>query len=210
MTLSSEVNHRLVPETADGLSRLETYIVRERLRGYDPYDTLMSPLFRLPILRSSKLVRFGAQQIIRRLGVHLRPLLRVPKGYNPVTLGFVLEASAYLARAQPELDAHYRARADECLRELRRLRADGFSGAAWGYDFDWEARFGRVPANFPTIVATGIVSNSLFVAYRLLGLEQALELCASAARFVLRDLPRMQEPDGTFCWGNFPSDRRRV
>jgi hypothetical protein len=200
----------IAPATLEGLSKLEAYVLRERLRGYDPYDTLMSPLFRLPLLRSSKIARFGAQQVVRRLDVNLRPLLRIPKGYNPVTLGFVLEASSYLAHAQPDEATLYRTRASECLQELARLRAPGYSGDCWGYDFDWEARFGRVPANSPTIVATGIISNSLFVAYRLLGLEDAFAMCASAAQFVMNDLLRSEEPDGTFCWGYFPSDRRRV
>jgi hypothetical protein len=211
MTATPEIERTAMPPvTLRGLSKLEDYVVRERFRGYDPYDTLMSPLFRLPVLRSSKILRFGAQQVVRRLGVNLRPLLRVSKGYNPVTLGFVLEASAYLAHVDPDRAAVYRARASQCLEELSRLRSPGYSGDCWGYDFDWEARFGRVPANSPTVVATGIISNSLFIAYRLLDLDHAFTLCARAAQFVLNDLVRAEEPDGTFCWGYFPSDRRRV
>jgi hypothetical protein len=97
-----------------------------------------------------------------------------------------------------------------CIRELERLSSPGYSGSCWGYDFDWEARFGRLPAYLPTIVATGIVSNALFVAYRLLGVRAALGLCQSAARFVLNDLPRTDYPDGSFCWGYFPGDRQQV
>ena len=32
---------------ASSLNRLEAHLVQERLRGYDPYDALCSPLFRL-------------------------------------------------------------------------------------------------------------------------------------------------------------------
>ena len=94
----------------------------------------------------------------------------------------------------------HRARAIECVAELARLRSHGYSGDCWGYPFDWEARYGRLPATTPTIVATGIVTNALFVAYRLLQLDDAFEMCKSAGRFVLDDLPRTVE-DGTFCWG---------
>ena len=101
------------------------------------------------------------------------------------------------------------ARAVECLAELKRLRTVGYSGDCWGYPFDWEARYGRL-AGTPTIVATGIVTNSLFIAHRVLELEEALEMCVSAARFVLVDLSRSEEEDDTFCWGYYPGDTQRV
>jgi len=137
-------------------------------------------------------------------------LLRIPKGYNPVTLAFVLEASAYRARVEPQRADAFRARAAACVTELARLRTGGYSGDCWGYPFDWEAQYGRLPAGTPTIVATGIVANSLFIAYRLLQLDDAFEMCKSAARFVLDDLPRTETEDGTFCWGYFPRDTQRV
>jgi hypothetical protein len=192
------------------LDRLEAYLVRERLRGYDPYDALMSPLFRVPVLRSSRVIRLAAEQALKRSPVNLRPLLRIPKGYNPVTLALVLEASAYRALAEPARAHHHRARAADCVAELERLQTRGFSGACWGYDFDWESRYGRLPAGTPTIVATGLVTNALFIGHQLLGLAEAFSLCESAARFVLEDLPRTVEADGSFCWAYYPSDNQRV
>jgi hypothetical protein len=191
------------------VTRLEAYLEREEYRGWDPYDALTSPLFRLPVLRSSKWPRLGATQILKRAPVNLRPLLRIPKGYNPVTLAFVLEASAYRATADPDGRGRHLERAQVCIAELARLRTPGFSGDCWGYPFDWEARYGRLPAGTPTIVATGIVTNALWVAYRLLGLERGLEMCTSAASFVLNDLPRRFEGD-SFCWGYYPHDGQRV
>ena len=46
----SEVTSRL----GQRVDRLEAYLEAERFRGYDPYDALSSPVFRLPVLRSSK------------------------------------------------------------------------------------------------------------------------------------------------------------
>lgn len=192
------------------LGRLESYILGERLRGYDPYDALASPLFRLPLLRSSRWIRIAAEQALKRSPYNIRPLLRIPKGYNPVTVAFVLEASAYRALAESERADIHRARATECVAELSRLQTAGYSGACWGYDFDWESRYGRLPAGTPTIVATGLVTNSLFVAYRLLGLEDAFGLCESAASFVLEDLPRLPGDDDTFCWAYYPRDTQYV
>lgn len=192
------------------LDRLEAYLVRERFRGYDPYDALTSPLFRLPLLRSSKWFRIAGEQALKRSPLNLRPLLRIPKGYNPVTLALVLEASTYRARAEPEREVIHRQRVDDCIAELHSLQTPGFSGACWGYDFPWEARYGHLPAATPTIVATGLVTNALFLAYRLLNVEEAFGLCESASRFVLDDLPRIPGEEGTFCWGYFPGDNQRV
>jgi hypothetical protein len=211
MTMSRESSPRGVDAlTLEAISLVESYLVREGFRGYDPFDTLMSPLFRLPMLRSSRAIRFAAQQIGRRLPLNLRPLLRVPKGYNPVTLGLVIEAYSYLAHVEPERASVLRARVRDCIEELERLRSPGYSGACWGYDFYWEARFARLPPYHPTIVATGIISNALFAASRLLGVSEAFELCESAARFVLNDVSRTEYADGTFCWGYFPGDRQQV
>jgi hypothetical protein len=199
---------RGVVETS--LNHLEAHLVQEHFRGYDPYDALTSPLFRLPVFRSSRVIRLAAEQVLKRSRVNLRPLLRIPKGYNPVTLALVLEASAYRALAEPPRAEAHRARAAECVAELDRLQTKGFTGSCWGYDFDWESRYGRLPAGTPTVVATGIVTNALFIGYRLLALRDAFPLCESAARFVLEDLPRMVEGDGSFCWAYHPSDNQRV
>jgi hypothetical protein len=195
---------------AESLRKLEAHLLREQFRGYDPYDALTSPLFRLPVLRSSKWIRIAAEQALKRSPYNFRRLLRIPKGYNPVTLALVLEASVYRTLGEPERADVHRARALDCIEDIRRLQTPGFSGACWGYDFPWEARYGHLPAKTPTIVATGLVTNALFVAYRRLGAEEAFTLCQSAARFVLDDLPRTPGPDGTFCWAYFPSDEQRV
>ena len=194
---------------ATSLKELEAYLLRERYQGYDPYDALTSPVFRLPGLRSSKWIRVTAEQALKRSPYNVRRLLGIKKGYNPVTLAFVLEACAYLAHVDPEQSDTYRARALELLEELARLRSRG-TGACWGYDFPWESRYGSLAPWTPTIVATGLVSNALFVSYRLLGLEDAFALCESAAHFVLEDVPRLPAEDGTFCWAYFRGDHQRV
>lgn len=194
---------------AGSLRKVEAHVLQERYRGYDPYDALTSPIFRLPVLRSSKWIRLAATQALKRSSYNLRPLLGIRKGYNPVTLGFVLQACAYLAQARPAESDVYRRRALDLVSELDRVRSPA-GHACWGYDFDWEARYGRLPAGAPTIVATGLVSNALFVAYRLLGIDDALGLCESAARFVLEDVPRLPGAGDTFCWAYFPGDDQRV
>ena len=179
-------------------------------RGYDPYDALESPLFRLPILRSSKLIRFAAQQTLKRIPLNIRPALGIPKGYNPVTLALALQGLSYLIAAQPLRHEPYREECNFLVQELKRLRSPGYSGDCWGYDFAWQTRFDLLPAYTPTIVATGFVTNALFTAYDLLGLEEALPLCTSACDFLLKDLNRNVGADGEFCWSYSPHDRQWV
>ena len=120
----SEITRRLEPS----VDRLEAHLEAERFRGYDPYDALSSPVFRLPVLRSSKWLRIAAEQALKRSPLNLRPFLRIRKGYNPVTLAFVLEGSVYRACVDPQRGDAHRARAMECVAELSRLRTGGYSG----------------------------------------------------------------------------------
>lgn len=83
-------------------SRLRKYIESHHYKGYDPYDALKSPLFRLPLLNKNKLIRFGAQQLVKRSPFNLRSLLFVPKGLNPVTLGLCIQAYAQLININPQ------------------------------------------------------------------------------------------------------------
>ncbi len=197
------------------IEKTQAYILREGYKGYDPYDALTSPLFKLPFLNTNKLVRLGAQQVLKRLPLNLRPMLFVPKGYNPVTLGLCVQAYVYLAKSLPEQKAFYEKEINRLIVELIRLqsskmRSEKYSGACWGYDFDWEARYAKIPAYVPTIVATGFITNALFEAYSQLGNQRAFELCESATKFVVNDLNRTEKSDGRFCWSYSPRDKQIV
>jgi hypothetical protein len=192
------------------LRAADAYVERHDFRGYDPYDALGSPLFRLPGLRSNRMFRFGVQQLVKRSPINVRPLLGIRKGRNPVTFGLMLQGYAYLAVADSTRSDHYRSRMELCLREIMALRSAGWSGDCWGYDFDWQARYARIPAFVPTVVATGFVTNGLFTAYELLQLDDMLGPCERASRFVLDDLNRTVAEDGSFCWSYSPHDSLAV
>jgi len=199
-------------QAREALGDTDAYVRRRDFRGYDPYDALMSPLFRLPLLRSSHYLRLAAQQLLKRLPVNPRPLLGIRKHASAVTYARMLEGYAHLAALSPEQRDYYDEPIKVCLKRLGELRSPGYSGDCWGYEFDWEPRYAAmpIPAGLPNIVATGIVTNALFEAHRLAEIPSALASCASATEFVLRDLHRTTAPDGSFCWGYFPGDRQLV
>ena len=215
-----------------GLCKLLKYIESQNYRGYDPYDALKSPLFRLPVLRSNKTLRFGFQQLIKRLPFNIRSLLAIPKGYNPVTLGLCIQGYSYLINSSgfsvqssdcqvpgagslppsafrlPPIQDYLKS-IDLLIEELKKLVPSGYHGACWGYDFPWEAKYSSIPAYQPTVVATGIISNALFECYKITGNEKAKELCISSMDFVLSDLSRTYEGD-SYCFSYSPFDKQQV
>jgi hypothetical protein len=193
----------------DAFSKLECYIVAERYRGYDPYDGLSSPVFKLPLFRSNRVVRLGAQQILKRFPVNIRPCIGIVKGYNPVSLGLCLQAYSCLLPIVPEKKDLYLKEIQFCIDEIEKLQSVGYSGACWGYDFDWEGRYARIPARTPTIVATGIVTDALFRNYKVTGNQKCLDLCKSAVNFLAHDLLKTYR-DATFCYSYSPLDRQIV
>jgi hypothetical protein len=193
----------------NSILKLESYIVSEDYKGYDPYDSLMSPLFKLPVLNSNKLLRFGFQQVYRRIPFNTRKLFGIRKGLNPVTLGLCIQAYTYLSFVIPEKKDFYLSEIDKLIEKLTELKSEGFSGICWGYDFDWEARYAKIPASYPTVVATGMITNSLFTNYRLLNNKKSLDLCIDAANFVIKDLYKSYDGE-KFCYSYSPGDKQKV
>lgn len=190
--------------------RLLNYIEQENYSGFDPYDGLKSPFFKLPFLKTNKLIRLYAQQAVKRSRLNLRPFLFIKKGYNPVTLGLCVQAYSYLLKVFPEREIEFKKKIDLLIGQLQKLQSKKFSGASWGYDFDWEARYAKIPGYEPTVVATGIITNALFECYCITGNETALSLCKSAVQFVLKDLKRTIDADGDFCFSYSPFDTQVV
>jgi hypothetical protein len=194
----------------EALNAIERHLEAEDLHGWDPYDALCSPLFRLPVLRSNRLVRFGAQQVVKRSGWNLRPALRITKQLNPVSLGLYLQGQSLRAAALPGTAPDRRAQAQAVVGRLEQLVTPGYSGSCWGYPFDWESRSGSIPARAPTVVATGMIANGLWTAYDQFGIRKAADLVLGAAEFVLRDLKRTHASDGSFCWSYDPFHHQTV
>lgn len=195
---------------AERSDRTRAFMRARDLRGWDPYDALLSPLFELPVLRSQRLPRFAAQQAVLRSPINLRPLLRVPEQRNPVTLGLYVQGIADLASAG-RLDREAAAEeASGWVEALAELSTPGHRGACWGYPFPWEGRRHRMPASLPTVVATGIVVNGLHRTWKTLGNERARQLVVDSASFVLDELPRAAGDDTAWCWAYSTVDRQTV
>lgn len=193
----------------DALIRLRDYIERENYSGFDPYDALNSPLFTYPFFKSNKLIRFGIQQFVKRSPVNLRPLLKVRKGVNPVTLGLCIQGYTAIGIAGLQTLSEVEVRCESLILQLEKMIPAKYHGACWGYDFDWEARKASIPAYQPTIVATGIITNALYKYYKFSGSQKAFALCKSACEFLLNDLNQSKIHDG-ICFSYSPNDHSKV
>lgn len=180
---------------------LKHYCEAEGFKGWDPYDGLNSRVFKaLPLLKRSAICRLVVIQGFKRCPVNLRRLALVPKEYNAKGIGLFLQGYCNLVRAvdkfpglQPkvgskqELLTHARELADLLIS----LQSKGYSGACWGYNFDWQARrLFLFPKFTPTVVATCFCATALMEAYEVTGEREYLDVALSAADFVLKDLHR--------------------
>jgi len=191
----------------EALDRTEEYILARDYRGYDPYDGLMSPMWSWPGLRSWHQLRWAWQQLVKRMPVAARPVLGIKPGRNPVTLALCLQAFGH--RDVASRSQGRRERQQALVHELQSLVSPGWSGPCWGYDFNWEGRFTTTPKGFPTVVATGFVTNACWETQQRRELSGSADLVRESAQFVVNDLKRTVTEQGA-CWSYSPQDTQAV
>lgn len=206
MTGDSDVNNLI----KDSVIRLRNYIEANDYCGYDPYDALKSSLMSSGGMNSSSFTGFLLQQFVKRFPLNIRPLLRIPKGHNPVTLGLCIHAYTNLALAGMIDAEEAKGLIKALIIRLEAMMQEGYHGSCWGYDFPWQSRHFSVPAYQPSVVATGIIINGIYEYFKWSGDKHAAEHCKSAAAFVMNDLNRIDETDKKFCFSYTPFDRYPV
>lgn len=183
------------------LRSLKSYCESEQFKGWDPYDGLNSKVFQaLPFFKNSALCRLVVIQGFKRSPINFRRLAMVPKEHNAKGIGLFLQGYCNLYKAvikNPELAESLGsakkllARVGELADLLISMQSKGYSGACWGYNFDWQARrLFLFPKHTPTVVATCFCATALMDAYEITGNKDYLDVALSSAEFVLKDLHR--------------------
>jgi len=131
---------------------LETQPIENRYKGIDPFDGLNSRVFQKTFLSRTKIGRLFWVQLFKRSPVNLRPLMKVHPGYNAQALGIFVSSYCNLYKINKNED--YLIIIRFLLDKLVSLKIDGYSGACWGYNFDWQARAFYQPKSTPMIVPT--------------------------------------------------------
>jgi hypothetical protein len=178
--------------------------------GHDPFDALNSRLFQSTPLRRSRLARLAWTQAFKRSPVSPRALALVPEGKN--SKGTALFALASLSRLRATRDEGRAGEARALLEDLLRARVETRSGAAWGYNFDWQGRAFYAPRGTPTVVPTAFAVRALAEAARLFGAgsRHYVDAAREACEFIVNDLNRSDESGGEVCFSYTPLDRTRV
>ncbi len=189
------------------LSNLKKYCEAQNFKGWDPYDGLNSKIFMaIPFLNKSALCRLVVIQGFKRCPVNLRKIAFVPKEYNAKGIGLFVQGYCNLYKVvskRPDLAADF-GTSEELLGKIHELskllislQSKGYSGACWGYNFDWQARrLFLFPKYTPTVVATNFCATALMDAYEITGEQKYLDVALSAADFIIKDLHRTECNDG--------------
>ncbi len=93
---------------------------------------------------------------------------------------------------------------------LIKIKNEGYSGACWGYNFDWQARAFFQPKGTPTVVATTFIASALLEAYRITKRMEYLNTAIDTQYFILKDLNRTYDKDGDFSFSYSPLDKTQV
>ena len=169
--------------------------------GHDPFDALNSRLFQATPLAQSRNARFAWTQLVKRSPVDVRGVVRVPAQRN--AKGVALFALAQLATYRRVKTEESRRQPQELLAALWSMKIDGYSGAAWGYNFDWQSRNFFAPREMPTIVATAFAARALIEGGQQ---DEARSVC----EFIVKDLPRSVDNSSEVCFSYAPNSNTRV
>lgn len=98
------------------------------------------------------------------------------------------ERSASPRESSPLPSASWLKKAEDLAGDLLRQRTPGYTGACWGYPFDWQHGNGRMSRGTPHITATPYCYEAFTRLFELTGKAAYLDVARSIARFVCDDL----------------------
>jgi hypothetical protein len=169
----------------DATLKLLAYCTRQDFAGVDPYDALNSRIFKALPVFDRRIPRLVLTQLLKRSPFDIRRALLVPPTRNAKATGLFLTSLIHLSNTglleQRELIG-------AMVQRLRELRSEGTQYWCWGYSFPWQTRTLLVPRGAPNLVCTTFVANALLDAYEHSGDEQHLEMAASSADYILKEL----------------------
>lgn len=187
---------------------LRQYVEKEDYKGWDPYDGLTSKFFQSTFLRKNAFARLAWIQLFKRNPINLRKPLGVPKAHNAKGLALFISGYCNLYNIEPQEE--YLKRIKYLTQKLIDSRSPGYSGACWGYYFDWQARAFFQPKGTPTVVATTYATYALLDAWEILRDERLLSIARTSCDFILKDLNRTFDQTGDFCFSYSPLDHTQV
>src|SRR6185503_11875494 len=174
--------------------------------GHDPFDALNSRLFQSTPLAQSRNARFIWTQLAKRSPADFRALARVPAERN--AKGIALFALAQIANYRRLKTEESRKQVHEFMSGLVSMKLEGYSGACWGYNFDWQSRNFFAPRDTPTIVPTAFAARALIEASS--DFDGMQGVARSVCDFILKDLPRSVANKTELCFSYAPKSKTQI
>lgn len=192
----------------NAFKNLIDYCEKESYKGWDPYDGLNSWVIQKTPLGRSRFFRLAWIQLFKRNPINLRPFFGIRKDYNPKGLGLFLIGYCNLYTKTKKKE--YLEKIYFLSHHLLELQTKGYSGACWGYNFDWQARAFFQPKYTPTVVATSFIVEALLQAYKITRDIKLIEIATSASHFILKDLNKTYDERGGYTLSYSPLDKTQV
>jgi hypothetical protein len=181
---------------------------RRDFAGYDPFDALNSRVFQLTPFTRSRTARLIWTQALKRSPLNLRSFALVPPQQN--SKGLALFALAALSNYRRTKTADAETKARELLDQLGRSRIQGYSGAAWGYNFPWQSRNFFAAEKTPMVVPTAFAARAFVEGYGAFGVDEYLITARSSCDFIVKDLKRSADSADEVCFSYSPSDTTQI
>ena len=172
--------------------------------GHDPFDALNSRLFQSTPLAQSRNARLIWTQLVKRSPSDFRTLARVPAERN--AKGIALFTLAQIANYRRTKTEESEKEVHSFLSGLLSMKLQGYSGACWGYNFDWQNRNFFAPRDTPTIVPTAFAARAFIET----GQDEYLATARSVCDFILRDLPRTVDNETELCFSYAPNSNTQI
>jgi hypothetical protein len=171
--------------------------------GHDPFDALNSRLFQATPFTQSRNARLLFTQAVKRSPADFRALIRVPAERN--AKGIALFTLAQIANHRRVKTEESEAAVREFISGLLAMKVDDYSGACWGYNFDWQSRNFFAPRGTPTIVPTAFAARALIESR-----QDLQDITRSVCDFIMKDLPRTVETETEVCFSYAPDTNTRI
>ncbi len=185
---------------------LRAYCERVDFTGWDPWDALGSPLFKLfPF--NQRLPRWAGNHLVKIAPVNVRPLLGI--GRDCFAKGLALFMSGYILREKGASNRHNREVIEKLYNRLKSKMIPGYSGPCWGTNLPYQTRAFYVPAQTPSAVHTAFAVEALLDLHDLQPDDKLLESAVGACHFVLQDLKTTVTSEGIY-FSYTPQDNSRI
>lgn len=170
--------------------------------GYDPFDGLNSPLFRLRLFQN-KPMRLTGIQFFKLCPINFRKLFFIKPGVNPKGLALYLSGVSLLEYpSDVALDLKDMLMRSATVDEHRDM-------IGWGYNFDWQNRVFFIPKHTPTVVNTSFAAHALMDYFEAYGDTSVLDVLPKIANFYSQGLNHYEDETGV-CLSYTPIDFSRV